>query len=186
MANPADEEWFLGRNVLPGLPRVTGHGRGEPGTLRVVTADALPAGLALADAPDIDSVVTANRELAAQLLAAADLWLFVTTAARYAEKATASTPASTDTGFSHEVTTLPRALPTGTRPVAIAPITVASANGVSTEDSANSRSTSRTPRSSPEPNWLRSAYAVPRKMIPIAAISSGTASVDTIEPNAPG
>src|SRR5690348_6160426 len=108
------------------------------------------------------------------------------TAARYAEKTTASTPASTDTGFSHEVTTLPRALPTGTRPVAIAPITVASANGVSTEDSANSRSTSRTPRSSPEPNWLRSAYAVPRKMIPIAAISSGTASVDTIEPNAPG
>jgi len=86
VANPADEEWFLGRNVLPGLPRVTGHGRGEPGTLRVVTADALPAGLALADAPDIDSVVTANRELAAQLLAAADLWLFVTSAARYADE----------------------------------------------------------------------------------------------------
>ena len=38
VANPADADWFLGRNVLPGLPRVTGHGRGEPGTLRVVTA----------------------------------------------------------------------------------------------------------------------------------------------------
>ena len=35
--------------------------------------------------PDIDSVVETNRELAAQLLAAADLWLFVTTAARYAD-----------------------------------------------------------------------------------------------------
>ena len=42
-------------------------------------------GLALLDAPDIDSVVRANRELATQLLAAADLWLFVTTAARYAD-----------------------------------------------------------------------------------------------------
>ena len=37
------------------------------------------------DAPDIDSVVTRNRELATQLLAAADMWLFVTTAARYAD-----------------------------------------------------------------------------------------------------
>ena len=36
------------------------------------------------DAPDIDSVVQ-NRQLASQLLAAADLWLFVTSAARYAD-----------------------------------------------------------------------------------------------------
>jgi hypothetical protein len=54
--------------------------------LRVVTVDTLPPGLALLDAPDIDSVVTANREIAAQLLAAADLWLFVTTASRYADE----------------------------------------------------------------------------------------------------
>ena len=45
----------------------------------------LTPGLAFLDAPDIDSVVTANRRLATQLLAAADLWLFVTTAARYAD-----------------------------------------------------------------------------------------------------
>ncbi len=45
----------------------------------------IPAGLALLDAPDIDSVVSANRELATQLLAAADMWIFVTTAARYAD-----------------------------------------------------------------------------------------------------
>jgi len=86
VANPADSAWFTSTSILPGLPRVTGDGRGEPGTLRIATADLLPAGLALLDAPDIDSVVTANRELAAQLLAAADLWLFVTTAARYADE----------------------------------------------------------------------------------------------------
>ncbi|MFC7647203.1 ABC transporter [Streptosporangium lutulentum] len=82
----ADREWFAAQHVLPGLPRVTGSARGEPGTLRVVTTSVLPSGLALLDAPDIDSVVTANRELAAQLLAAADLWLFTTTAARYADE----------------------------------------------------------------------------------------------------
>ncbi|MDF5757785.1 ABC transporter [Spongiactinospora sp. TRM90649] len=86
VTSPADAAWFTGRNVLPGLPRVTGTARGDPGTLRVVTTGTLPGGLALLDAPDIDSVVTANRELAAQLLAAADLWLFVTTAARYADE----------------------------------------------------------------------------------------------------
>ena len=37
------------------------------------------------DTPDIDSVELANHELAGQLLGAADLWLFVTTAARYAD-----------------------------------------------------------------------------------------------------
>ncbi|MDH2430375.1 ABC transporter [Sphaerisporangium sp. TRM90804] len=86
VANPADEAWFTEQHVLPGLARTTGGGRGEPGTLRIVTAGTLPEGLALLDAPDIDSVVTANREMAAQLLAAADLWLFVTTASRYADE----------------------------------------------------------------------------------------------------
>ncbi|WP_052423027.1 GTPase domain-containing protein [Nonomuraea candida] len=83
VVSPADRSWFMGQNVLPGLSRATGQ---SPGALRVVTSPALGAGLALLDAPDIDSVVTANRELAAQLLAAADLWLFVTTAARYADE----------------------------------------------------------------------------------------------------
>lgn len=98
--HPLDERWFSTDRVLPGLARVSEHGpRGDasPGgtatasppeptrTLRLVASDALPHGLALVDAPDVDSVETANRELAAQLLAAADLWLFVTTAARYAD-----------------------------------------------------------------------------------------------------
>jgi len=54
-------------------------------TLRLVASEAIPPGLALLDAPDVDSVETANRELAGELLGAADLWLFVTTAARYAD-----------------------------------------------------------------------------------------------------
>ncbi|MFI6511709.1 ABC transporter [Streptosporangium sp. NPDC050855] len=86
VTSSADREWFTAQNVLPGLSRVTGGGRGQPGTIRIVTASAVPPGLALLDAPDIDSIVTANRELAAQLLSAADLWLFTTTAARYADE----------------------------------------------------------------------------------------------------
>lgn len=87
-----DARWFSTDRVLPGLARLTVSGSAAPGgapelsrTLRLVASDALPKGLALLDAPDIDSVDTANRELAAQLLGAADLWLFVTTAARYAD-----------------------------------------------------------------------------------------------------
>ena len=80
----ADLAFFSGDRVLPGLPRVTG-GTGAPGTLQVVPRDDVPAGPAVLDAPDVDSVVEANRDLAGQLLAAADLWVFVTTAARYAD-----------------------------------------------------------------------------------------------------
>ncbi|MCZ2818872.1 ABC transporter [Modestobacter sp. VKM Ac-2977] len=81
---PADRAAFAGDRVLPGLARTTG-GEAGPGGLQLVVSEALPAGLALVDAPDVDSVVEANRDLAGQLLAAADLWVFVTTAARYAD-----------------------------------------------------------------------------------------------------
>ncbi|MCW3813696.1 ABC transporter [Micromonospora sp. DR5-3] len=84
VCNPADAAWFRRGDLLPGLTR-TNEPSEHPGTLHLVTAPALPAGLAFLDAPDIDSVVDANRALAGQLLAAADLWLFVTTAARYAD-----------------------------------------------------------------------------------------------------
>jgi hypothetical protein len=94
--HPDDLRWFEGDRVLPSLARVTGADpdpavpadRDEAGRItavRLVASAALPPGLALLDAPDIDSVVSANRELAQQLLAAADLWIFVTTAARYAD-----------------------------------------------------------------------------------------------------
>ena len=95
VSNPADLAWFRQGQLLPGLVRTTEPST-DPRTLQIVsapsggpgaggTALALGPGLAFLDAPDIDSVVDRNRALAAQLLAAADLWLFVTTAARYAD-----------------------------------------------------------------------------------------------------
>ncbi|HET7476163.1 MAG TPA: ABC transporter [Dermatophilaceae bacterium] len=90
--HPDDERWFVGPRILPELPRLTGPhdppARGDsdqPAGVRLVPSTAVTAGLALLDAPDIDSIVRPNRELARELLAAADLWLFVTTAARYAD-----------------------------------------------------------------------------------------------------
>ncbi len=83
--NPADVDWFDKERILPGLARTTGA-TGDPGALQLVAADTVPEGLAVLDAPDIDSVEERNRTLAAELLAAADLWLFVTSAARYADQ----------------------------------------------------------------------------------------------------
>ncbi|MEV4624364.1 ABC transporter [Asanoa sp. NPDC049573] len=84
VCNPADSQWFRQGDLLPGLTR-TSQPSDDPHTLQLVAAPALTPGLAFLDAPDIDSVVDQNRALAAQLLAAADLWLFVTTASRYAD-----------------------------------------------------------------------------------------------------
>ncbi len=47
--------------------------------------DSIPRGLTLVDSPDLDSLVGENREMAQELLDAADLWVFVTTAARYGD-----------------------------------------------------------------------------------------------------
>lgn len=93
--HPYDSGAFLSQRILPKLARVTAEAP-EPmqpidvdapriTALRLVPHEGVPAGLAIIDAPDIDSVVDTNRELAVQLLAAADLWLFVTTAARYSD-----------------------------------------------------------------------------------------------------
>ncbi len=82
---PDDGAWFQAGHVLPNLNRVLdGEARGQS-ELRLVPSVAVPDGVALLDSPDIDSVSTRNRALAADLLAAADLWIFVTTAARYAD-----------------------------------------------------------------------------------------------------
>ncbi len=87
--NPADTAWFASDHILPRLPRITG-GNAQAGTddvfgLRLVDVDTLPPGLGLLDAPDLDSVSQTNREMAGMLMAAADLWFFVTTASRYAD-----------------------------------------------------------------------------------------------------
>lgn len=84
LCNPADQEWFASGGVLPDLPRTTGV-RGTGVGLHLTPVAAMPAGLGIIDAPDVDSFEVANHELAAQLLGAADLWIFTTTAARYGD-----------------------------------------------------------------------------------------------------
>ena len=71
VCHPSDLRWFTDDRILPQLPRTSG-----PDGLRLAPHPGIGPGLALLDAPDIDSVVTSNRELAATLLAAADLWIF--------------------------------------------------------------------------------------------------------------
>ncbi len=83
--HPDDAHWFGQDRLLPDLERVT-RPTNDPSALQLVATETMPVGLAVLDAPDIDSVEERNRTLAAQLLAAADLWLFVTSAARYADQ----------------------------------------------------------------------------------------------------
>jgi hypothetical protein len=87
--HPEAARWFDDDRVLGSLPRVRsvsadGDAEGSH-QLRLVASEAVPEQLALLDAPDIDSVLDRNREIAEHLLDAADLWVFVTTAARYAD-----------------------------------------------------------------------------------------------------
>ncbi|TDU78129.1 dynamin family protein [Streptomyces sp. KS 21] len=104
VCHPDDHHWFAGMRVLPDLMRVwappgeddplpaphRGSPRGFGNTaatreLRIETVAGLPRGLALLDAPDVDSLVVENRTLAAELICAADVWVMVTTASRYAD-----------------------------------------------------------------------------------------------------
>lgn len=81
--HPDEAAWFTTDRILPRLPRATGDG--ATGALRLLAHPGVPRGIGLLDAPDIDSVVAENRRLGEELLGAADLWVFVTTAARYAD-----------------------------------------------------------------------------------------------------
>ena len=98
--HPADAGWFEGQRVLPSLSRIRGavsagalpasSAGATPdaaaiSSLVLVADEAVPQGIALLDAPDVDSISDDNRRLAGQLLAAADFWVFVTTANRYAD-----------------------------------------------------------------------------------------------------
>jgi hypothetical protein len=86
--HPDDEKWFAENVFLPTLPRVRQEGLAMPGRdglLVLATSEGMPPGVALLDTPDIDSVVAAHRQFARQFLDASDLWLFVTTARRYAD-----------------------------------------------------------------------------------------------------
>ena len=57
-----------------------------PGQITRAPAKTATAGLAIVDAPDLDSVERANRVIADALVEAADLGIFVTSATRYADK----------------------------------------------------------------------------------------------------
>ncbi|MGC5615959.1 hypothetical protein [Georgenia sp. Z1491] len=52
----------------------------------LVPTDEVPRGVAVLDAPDLDSVEARNRQLSARLVEAADLWVFVTTPVRYGDE----------------------------------------------------------------------------------------------------
>ncbi|MEU8345770.1 Dynamin family protein [Actinomadura meyerae] len=87
VCHPDHTEWFMEGPMLPGMGRVRGPApdaiAGDQ--LVVIGSDVLPPGLALLDSPDFDSVFEDHYEFATKLMAAADLWLCVTTAARYAD-----------------------------------------------------------------------------------------------------
>jgi GTPase Era involved in 16S rRNA processing len=74
IVHPAD----AGGDLLPGLA--------SRDTVDLVTDPSARRGLVVVDAPDFDSVELANRALAEELLEAADLVIFVTTATRYADQ----------------------------------------------------------------------------------------------------
>jgi hypothetical protein len=88
--HPGDSRWFAENVFLPTLPRVRQQGLAMPGRdglLVLAENQGMPAGVALLDTPDIDSVVQEHREFAHQFLDASDLWLFMTSASRYADAA---------------------------------------------------------------------------------------------------
>jgi energy-coupling factor transporter ATP-binding protein EcfA2 len=88
--HPDEADWFAENVFLPTVPRVRQEGlarSGRDGLLVLAASEGMPRGVALLDTPDIDSVVQAHREFAHQFLDASDLWLFMTSASRYADAA---------------------------------------------------------------------------------------------------
>jgi len=86
--HPDDMHWFAENMFLPTLPRVRQEGLARPGRdglLVLAASEGMTKGIALLDTPDIDSVVRAHYDFAYQFLDASDLWLFMTSAGRYAD-----------------------------------------------------------------------------------------------------
>lgn len=76
--HPDDADWF-------GSESESGWLADDHLLVQRVAAEGVPPGVALLDTPPLDSVVTEIRLAALDSLAAADLWLFMTTAVRYAD-----------------------------------------------------------------------------------------------------
>jgi len=86
--HPDDIGWFAENMFLPTLPRVRQEGLARPGRdglLVLASSEGMTKGVALLDTPDIDSVVREHYDFAYQFLDASDLWLFMTSASRYAD-----------------------------------------------------------------------------------------------------
>ena len=96
--------------------------------------------------------------------------------------ATKSAPITSESGLSQLVTGSPAALPTGTRPPAIAPTTVPMKKGVSTEASPKTVAASARPLARRAVWW--NAKPEPRSTIPSAARHSGMNKVEKIASNA--
>lgn len=80
------DPYRIRRGLTHGSATFGEGGHGPDGTLlRIEVDENVPSGLALLDAPDIDSLAGHARELAAELVCAADVWVLVTTASRYAD-----------------------------------------------------------------------------------------------------
>jgi energy-coupling factor transporter ATP-binding protein EcfA2 len=94
IVHPVDAHWFTDDRVLADFVRVEYEGRrssedvtgDDDARLELIRDEDIPLGLALVDAPDIDSLSARNREIADALLDAADVWLWCTSAAKYADQ----------------------------------------------------------------------------------------------------
>lgn len=93
IVHPVDAHWFSDDRVLSDFVRVELEGRRshvetdeEVARLQLIRDEDIPLGLALVDAPDIDSLSARNRFIADALLDAADVWLWCTSAAKYADE----------------------------------------------------------------------------------------------------
>jgi GTPase SAR1 family protein len=83
--NPMDVAAVTGpERLLPAFLRAPGP-TVRPDAFTLAPHPTVPAGIALIDTPDVNSVVAANRDAGERLLGAADAWLLVTTAERYAD-----------------------------------------------------------------------------------------------------
>ncbi len=79
IGHPADLDTVLRRGVLAA--------EAERAALRTAPLTTVPEGLVVVDAPDVDSIETANRAATERLLEVADVWVWLATARTYADEA---------------------------------------------------------------------------------------------------
>jgi len=93
IVHPVDAHWFTDDRILSDFVRVELEGAvtrlhddgDDSARLQLIRDEDIPLGLALVDAPDIDSLSARNRTIADALLDAADVWLWTTSGAKYAD-----------------------------------------------------------------------------------------------------